>query len=73
MKNSPKTGPEQIEHESSGSHSLKIKQLEGDVIVGAKILVYVIFSKLSSKIILVVDITEVWFFLDKTAVKIRRR
>jgi hypothetical protein len=71
VKNSPKSGPEQIEHESSGSHSLKSKELEGYITVGPQTSVY-ITSKLSSKIILAVDITEVLFFLDKTAVKIRR-
>jgi hypothetical protein len=35
--NSPKTGPEQIERESSGSHSQKSKQPRGDVIVAAQI------------------------------------
>lgn len=42
--NSPNTGPEQTEHESSGSHSQKSEQLQGDVKVTAQIsMLYKIF------------------------------
>jgi hypothetical protein len=55
--------PEQAENESSGSPSVKSKQLLRDVIIAAQI---------SAKTILNVDITEVLFFLDKNTVESRR-